>query len=213
MMMREGGLLCGSRCQDCGNQAKKECIYMRCRTCCKSKGFQCETHVRSTWIPAYRRRRRPQSLSSSCATAAAAVLAMQQQHSSDQHNPKRLRENPLTAGLEVGNFPAQVNSIATFRCFRVSSADKAEDQFVYQTSVNIGGHIFKGILYDQGPEESSSGHLQDPNLTNAGGALSTATAALASTSSSVAADSLAASYTFPLNAFISGTQLFLHPKS
>ncbi|KAJ9189679.1 hypothetical protein P3X46_000942 [Hevea brasiliensis] len=203
IMMRQGGLG-GSRCQDCGNQAKKDCIYLRCRTCCKSKGFQCQTHVKSTWIPAYRRRQRPQNLCSS-----AAALAIQQQHPQRQ-NPKRLRENPLT-GIEVGNFPAQVNSIATFRCFRVSSIDEAEDQFAYQTSVSIEGHIFKGILYDQGPEESSFSHLQDPNLTNAG-ALTNSTA-LAPTSSSVAADSLGPSYPFPLNAFMSGTQLFFHPKS
>ncbi|KAF2322845.1 hypothetical protein GH714_031331 [Hevea brasiliensis] len=171
---------------------------MRCRTCCKSKGFPCETHVKSTWIPAYKRRQRPQNLASS--SVAAAVLSMQQQHP-PEHNPKRLRRNLLT-GLEVGNFPAQVKTMATFRCFRVSSIDEAEDQFAYKTSVSIGGHIFKGILYDQGPDlESSSSYLQDPNLTIAG-ALTAATA-LASTSSSVAADSLATSYPFPLNAFMS----------
>ncbi|GFP93082.1 protein shi related sequence 7, partial [Phtheirospermum japonicum] len=51
------------------------------------------------------------------------------------------------------------------------------DQYAYQTSVSIGGHIFTGILYDQGPEpegtvnyvtgESSSagiGLLQHSNL-------------------------------------------------
>ncbi|KAL0291787.1 UNVERIFIED_CONTAM: protein SHI RELATED SEQUENCE 7 [Sesamum radiatum] len=27
------------------------------------------------------------------------------------------------------------------------------DQFAYQTSVSIGGHVFTGILYDQGPED------------------------------------------------------------
>ncbi|KAG8655900.1 protein SHI RELATED SEQUENCE 1 [Manihot esculenta] len=209
MMMKQGDLG-GSRCQDCGNQAKKDCVYMRCRTCCKSKGFQCQTHVKSTWIPAYRRRQRPQNLaSSSFASAAAAAFAVHQQKPHGQ-NPKRLRENPWT-GLEVGNFPAQVNSIATFRCFRVSSIDEADNQFAYQTSVRIGGHIFKGILYDQGPEQSSSSYLQDPNLTSAG-ALANATT-LASTSSSVAADSLPPTYSFPLNAFMSGTQLFLHPKS
>ncbi|GKC75392.1 SHI related sequence 1-like protein, partial [Tanacetum coccineum] len=45
---RNGG---GGFCQDCGNQAKKECLHMRCRTCCRSRGFQCQTHVESTWIP------------------------------------------------------------------------------------------------------------------------------------------------------------------
>lgn len=42
-------------CQDCGNQAKKDCSHRRCRTCCKSRGFDCATHVKSTWVPAARR--------------------------------------------------------------------------------------------------------------------------------------------------------------
>lgn len=177
---------------------------MRCRTCCKSKGFQCQTHVKSTWVPAYRRRQRAQTVSP----------VQQQQLLGQNPKSKRLRENPST-GLEIENFPAEVDSTATFRCFRVSSIDEAVDQLAYQTSVNIGGHVFKGILYDQGPEnrydfgETSCRELhQEPNLTNAGAL----TPALASTSG--ATESLAPpSYSFPLNAFMSGTQLFLHPKS
>ncbi|ERM94805.1 hypothetical protein AMTR_s00011p00266130, partial [Amborella trichopoda] len=45
-------------CQDCGNQAKKDCLHRRCRNCCKSPGFDCATHVKSTWVPAARRRGR-----------------------------------------------------------------------------------------------------------------------------------------------------------
>ncbi|XLT29477.1 hypothetical protein HN873_060769, partial [Arachis hypogaea] len=48
----------GISCQDCGNQAKKDCPHMRCRTCCKSRGFYCQTHVKSTWVPASKRRER-----------------------------------------------------------------------------------------------------------------------------------------------------------
>ncbi|XP_050234142.1 protein SHI RELATED SEQUENCE 1 [Mercurialis annua] len=209
MMMRQGS----SRCEDCGNQAKKDCIHMRCRTCCKSKGFQCRTHVKSTWVPAFTRRQRSSS----------SVSIQPQYHLLQDHqlqNPKRFRQNPST-----GKFPAQVNSIATFRCFKVSSIDEGDDQIAYQTSVSIGGHVFKGILYDQGPERSSSLQFQDqePNNNNAGagaggGALttgynSTSLGHLASTSSVAAADSAPPSYLFPLNAFMSGTQLFLHPKS
>ena len=43
-------------CLDCGNQAKKDCIHTRCRTCCKSKGLECPTHIKSTWVPAHKRR-------------------------------------------------------------------------------------------------------------------------------------------------------------
>lgn len=45
-------------CQDCGNQAKKDCEFQRCRTCCKSKGYDCLTHVKSTWVSVARRRER-----------------------------------------------------------------------------------------------------------------------------------------------------------
>ncbi|KAJ0629728.1 putative transcription factor STY-LRP1 family [Helianthus annuus] len=38
-----------------------------------------------------------------------------------------------------------------------SSIDETEDQFAYQAAVNIGGHLFKGILYDQGPEDQYMG--------------------------------------------------------
>lgn len=43
-------------CQDCGNRAKRDCNYKRCRTCCKGRGFDCTTHVKSTWVPASLRR-------------------------------------------------------------------------------------------------------------------------------------------------------------
>lgn len=56
--MRQGGG--GMNCQDCGNQAKKDCVHFRCRTCCKSRGLPCPTHVKSTWVPAARRRERQQ---------------------------------------------------------------------------------------------------------------------------------------------------------
>ncbi|KAF5960961.1 hypothetical protein HYC85_002170 [Camellia sinensis] len=181
VMMRSSGSGSGGgsiSCQDCGNQAKKDCEHMRCRTCCKSRGFHCHTHVKSTWVPAAKRRERQQQL--------ATLQQQQQQHEQSQSqqqellhrdHPKRHRENMnpsgsslvctrLTSnasGLEMGNFPPEVNSPAVFRCVRVSSIDDAEDQYAYQTAVNIGGHVFRGILYDHGLEthymagESSSG--------------------------------------------------------
>jgi LRP1 type putative zinc finger protein len=45
-------------CLDCGNRAKKDCTFKRCRTCCKGRGFDCSTHVKSTWVPASLRRDR-----------------------------------------------------------------------------------------------------------------------------------------------------------
>ncbi|KAM7479342.1 hypothetical protein LguiA_027555 [Lonicera macranthoides] len=73
--------------------------------------------------------------------------------------------NGKSTRFGVGNFPAEVSFPATFRCVRVSSDDNAVDQYAYQTSVNIGGRAFRGILYDQGPEQT--------NLENIGGESST----------------------------------------
>ena len=56
--VEEGGSGGPVSCRDCGNQAKKDCVYSRCRTCCRSRGFHCSTHVKSTWVPAAKRRQR-----------------------------------------------------------------------------------------------------------------------------------------------------------
>ncbi|GER32041.1 lateral root primordium family protein [Striga asiatica] len=77
---RVGGADDGSgSCQDCGNQAKKDCVHMRCRTCCKSRGFPCPTHVKSTWVPAAKRRER--------------------QLAAAGENPKRLRDQPAVGSI------------------------------------------------------------------------------------------------------------------
>ncbi|XP_022940027.1 protein SHI RELATED SEQUENCE 1-like isoform X1 [Cucurbita moschata] len=156
-MMRQGAATGGGgggiNCQDCGNQAKKDCTHLRCRTCCKSRGFHCQTHVKSTWVPAAKRRERQQQ-------------RQQQQFRPDQFDqttPKRHRETQpsippaaVTSGLELAHFPAEFNSPAVFRCVKVSAIDNVEEQLAYQTAVNIGGHMFKGILYDHGPESSQN---------------------------------------------------------
>ncbi|XP_009115786.3 protein SHI RELATED SEQUENCE 1 [Brassica rapa] len=239
MMMRSGGGGgTGVSCQDCGNQAKKDCAHVRCRTCCKSRGFQCPTHVRSTWVPAAKRRERQQQLGT--------VQPQTHLPRGDSGVPKRLRENlPATSsslvctrvpthhnasGLEVGDFPAEVSSPAVFRCVRVSSVEDGEEEFAYQTAVSIGGHVFKGILYDNGPGsiggggynvgESSSGGggAQQMNLITAG----SVTVATASSStpnaggiggSSAAYTDPAALYPTPINTFMAGTQFFPNPRS
>lgn len=92
-------------------------------------------------------------------------------------------------GLEEGDFPGEVCFPAMFRCVRVSSMDNVVDEYAYQTSVSIGGHVFTGILYDQGTAEpdgtgnfltggSSSagiGFLQQPNFLNSTSATATGT--------------------------------------
>ncbi|KAA8537565.1 hypothetical protein F0562_027173 [Nyssa sinensis] len=227
-VMRQGG---GITCQDCGNQAKKDCPHLRCRTCCKSRGFHCQTHVKSTWVPAAKRRERQQQQQ---LTALQQNQLSQQQQEEQQltlmrgrENPKRQRENPgapslactrlpiTTSGLEVGHFPAQVNSEAIFHCVKVSTIEDADEQYAYQTAVNIAGHVFKGILYDQGPDsryaagESSSaagggGGTQQLNLITAG-----TTAASLNPAVTFLDPSL---YPAPLSAFTAGTQFFPPPR-
>ncbi|KAL8096903.1 protein SHORT INTERNODES-like [Apium graveolens] len=168
------------RCQDCGNQAKKDCLYMRCRSCCRNRSFQCQTHVKSTWIPVSTRRPRLQDVSPNTKRYRHHLASSSSAH------------HPLGYG---GEFPAEASFPATFRCVRVSCDDSEADQYAYQTSVNIQGHIFKGILYDQGPvqEASSSsavGIFQQPNL-------------FTTTTTS----------TYPFDLLTPGTQFFPYPKS
>ncbi|XP_010503786.1 PREDICTED: protein SHI RELATED SEQUENCE 1 isoform X3 [Camelina sativa] len=243
MMIRSGGGggSAGVSCQDCGNQAKKDCAHMRCRTCCKSRGFECPTHVRSTWVPAAKRRERQQQL---------ATVQPQTQLPRGESLPKRHRENlpatssslvctriPSHSGLEVGNFPAEVSSPAVFRCVRVSSVEDGEEEFAYQTAVSIGGHIFKGILYDHGPGSSGGGGYnvvaagesssgggggQQLNLITAGSVTvataSSSTPNLGGGTGSTSAAAVtyidpAALYPTPINTFMAGTQFFPHPRS
>ncbi|KAE8714421.1 Protein SHORT INTERNODES [Hibiscus syriacus] len=137
--MRQGVI----SCQDCGNQAKKDCPHLRCRTCCRSRGFQCQTHVKSTWIPAGTRREK------------------QQQQRRNEHQQQFQGDNQ---GLELFQFPPQVSSPADFRCVKVNAVDGVdENQYAYQTAVNIAGHVFKGILYDQGPETRGGESSQQVN--------------------------------------------------
>ncbi|XP_044510071.1 protein SHI RELATED SEQUENCE 5-like isoform X2 [Mangifera indica] len=206
----------GMNCQDCGNQAKKDCVHLRCRTCCKSRGFQCQTHVKSTWVPAARRRERQHQLS-----------ALQRQHQQQQQqqqnnqqeeqlqflgeNPKRQRENQ---GLELSQFPSEVNSPAVFRCVRVSAVEDSDEQYAYQTAVNIGGHLFKGILYDQGPENryaTGGESSQQLNLITAAPTMTTTATTPTTTNPSAAIDP--SFYPPPLNAFMAGTQFFPPPRS
>ncbi|PKA64193.1 hypothetical protein AXF42_Ash005206 [Apostasia shenzhenica] len=213
----------GLSCQDCGNQAKKDCSHMRCRTCCKSRGLQCPTHVKSTWVPAAKRRERQQHL--------AAAVGESSAGGGGAENSKRPRElsarfptliASTTSGgtAEVGalSFPAEVCSPAVFRCVRVSPVDETEDQFAYQTAVTIGGHVFKGILYDQGPESSyspstPSGAAAAPPTagTIAASLIASSTGSFSSTSSATAGlldpSSL---YPTPLSSYMTGNQFFPH---
>lgn len=117
MMRSAAGGAGGISCQDCGNQAKKDCSHMRCRTCCRSRGFQCQTHVKSTWVPAAKRRERQHQLSSS-----------QQQEDNQQtlqlhsrETPKRQRDDniPTSSSLVCSRLPSTISGI-TYNLFSLS---------------------------------------------------------------------------------------------
>ncbi|KAL8244280.1 hypothetical protein R6Q59_010538 [Mikania micrantha] len=253
--MRQGGYggigNSGMNCQDCGNQAKKDCQHMRCRTCCKSRGFHCQTHVKSTWVPAAKRRERQQQLMSLAQpnSGSQQLSLMMRATGGDAHTPKRPRDDyhqrgvtvagtrpagglllpasqhHSTSGLEVGNFPGEVSSPAVFRCVRVSAMDEAEEQLAYQTAVSIGGHVFKGILYDHGPENrynqsgegsSSAGggvtQLQQLNLITSGSTSATGVETV-SINPAVSFIDPSSTYPTPFSAFMAGTQFFPPPRS
>lgn len=52
-----------------------------------------------------------------------------------------------------GNFPNEVNGEATFTRVQVTTLEENAyvDQYAYETTIHIGGRVFRGILYDQGP--------------------------------------------------------------
>ncbi|MCD7464309.1 hypothetical protein HAX54_052489 [Datura stramonium] len=93
------------------------------------------------------------------------TIQQQQQQLQAGPNPKRYRANEsqvIGDEEEGGDFPGEVGFPAVFRCIRVSSIDNMVDQYAYQTSVKIAGHVFKGILYDQGPDH----HHESPRYNN-----------------------------------------------
>lgn len=168
---KKGNLVLGlpsNTCQDCGNQAKKDCFHMRCRTCCKSRGFDCPTHVKSTWVPAARRRERQQQ--------------QQQQEEGSRRNIPTKRQRPASIIPDAApppahsvaaqvlsvkeTLPAEVRGQTVFKCVKVTAIEDGEDEYAYQATVKIGGHIFKGVLYDQGLDTSigPSSSLADHQL-------------------------------------------------
>ncbi|XVF19406.1 hypothetical protein REPUB_Repub11eG0107700 [Reevesia pubescens] len=155
----------GATCQDCGNQAKKDCIHRRCRTCCKSRGFDCSTHVKSTWVPAARRRERQlmtaaagaagSSGSTSGAKKPRLVTSQTTSHTSTSNTTPPRSFDTSSSHQDAGfreTLPGQVRAPAVFKCVRVTAVEDGDDEYAYQAVVKIGGHVFKGFLYDQGVE-------------------------------------------------------------
>ncbi|CAD5313209.1 unnamed protein product [Arabidopsis thaliana] len=217
-------------CQDCGNQAKKDCPHMRCRTCCKSRGFDCQTHVKSTWVSAAKRRERQAQLA---VLPAKRIRDANSRGGGDDDDDDKEDEkndscgggsalactrvvNASSSGLETSHLPPEISSPAVFRCMRVSSIDDEDEEYAYQTAVSIGGHVFKGILYDQGPSSdhhrySSSlngetSHQHHLNLMDStpSAATTNAVTAVNTNNGSIDPSSLYTAVATPFNAFVAG---------
>ncbi|KAM0062162.1 putative transcription factor STY-LRP1 family [Helianthus debilis subsp. tardiflorus] len=134
------------RCLDCGNKAKRDCLYYRCRSCCRGHGFQCQTHIKSTWVPISTRQ--------VVRNSAAAMAAQPHQYHHQQGEQQQLdRSTPSPSGFG-GRFPSELSGEATFTRVQVATTSEENayvDQYAYETTINIGGRVFRGILYDQGP--------------------------------------------------------------
>ncbi|OVA07846.1 Protein of unknown function DUF702 [Macleaya cordata] len=141
-------------CHDCGNQAKKDCSHRRCRTCCKSRGFDCATHVKSTWVPAARRRERQLLVASTVSVAGG---------SSSSTTSARVKKPRLISSQTT---TSHTSTSTSARSFDTSSTH--QDEYAYQAMVKIGGHVFKGFLYDQGviDDESRSDGSLIPNISD-----------------------------------------------
>ncbi|XP_075522073.1 protein LATERAL ROOT PRIMORDIUM 1-like, partial [Primulina tabacum] len=153
-------------CQDCGNQAKKDCTYRRCRSCCKSRGYDCATHVKSTWVPAVCRRERKLTATAKSSQSTSGVKKPRLGGGASQttttgsptttSNTSPPRSFDTSSSHQDASFkgplPGQVRAPAVFKCVRVTALDDGEDEFAYQAVVRIGGRVFKGFLYDQGRE-------------------------------------------------------------
>lgn len=119
-------------------------------------------------------------------------------------------------GLELGQFPPELNSPAVFRCVKVSAMDAPDERYAYQTAVNIGGHVFKGILYDQGTDGPYAGAGCEGSSGGGGEAqpLSLMAAATTTTAATTSGNPFEASlYTAPMNAYMAGTHFFPPPRS
>ncbi|ONK63559.1 uncharacterized protein A4U43_C07F16510 [Asparagus officinalis] len=65
------------------------------------------------------------------------------------------------------SLPGHVRAPAVFKCVRVTSVeDDGEDEYAYQAMVKIGGHVFKGFLYDQGSDEGAGVDNSNNNANN-----------------------------------------------
>ncbi|KAE9450355.1 hypothetical protein C3L33_17758, partial [Rhododendron williamsianum] len=139
-----------------------------------------------------------------------------------------------------GKFSGRGEVNSNFSCVRVSSLGDDEidiegthdqDQYAYQTAVSIGGHLFKGVVYDQGPahhhhHSHHCDHVTGAETSSSTGLLNLITAAMTTNTTSTATDAVGGgspapaffdpslNYPAPLNTFMSSdTEFFPHQRS
>nr|WHL55527.1 SRS6 [Litchi chinensis] len=161
-------------CRDCGNRAKKECSFRRCRTCCKTRGFDCASHVRSTWVPASKRREKKlatpgaASASASCSSYGVKrprpfVVPSPSSHNVTTPATSSSSANDLSLGISSHpqdsrfkkSLPGRIQAPAVFRNIRLTDVSDGEAENAYVATVNISGHVFKGLLYDHGSDKNA----------------------------------------------------------
>ncbi|CAH2064147.1 unnamed protein product, partial [Thlaspi arvense] len=141
-------------CRDCGNRAKKECLFEMCRTCCKSRGYHCATHVKSTWVPSSHHR-------SSSSSSSDRRKKLKIDSSSDKPNPSNVSIVPTATSRQETSFkerlPGKIEAPAVFRRTRVTAiSDNEQAEIGYQATVTISGHVFKGFLHYHGVDHNKA---------------------------------------------------------
>ncbi|CAN6198676.1 unnamed protein product [Urochloa humidicola] len=139
-----GGII---RCQNCWLLAKADgCAHRRCRTCCTGRGFVCPAHVTPS-SPAPAPVQRAPTASASTAAAAVAALTRKRPLDAVATSPTTSSSvgQPTAAALE--GFAREVSLDAVFRRVRLGPDDA---EVAYHATVTIGGHVFRGVLYDVG---------------------------------------------------------------
>eukprot|EP00897_Mesotaenium_endlicherianum_P001134 jgi/Mesen1/11020/ME000098S10416 len=172
---REGS----AACTECGNSAKKDCQYHRCRTCCKARGFLCPTHIKSTWVPAAKRRER-QAAEAEAAVATGTLLPEKNKR---QKSTASSTPSTSTSGGGIGvdelavaaqahaiasklPLPAEVTAQTLLKSVCLTGVEDGVFEFGYHATVKVGGHIFKGVLYNAGidPNNPPAHPLQQQQL-------------------------------------------------
>ncbi|RCV12652.1 hypothetical protein SETIT_2G286000v2 [Setaria italica] len=150
-----GGII---RCQDCWLLAKAGCAHRRCRSCCGSRGFVCPAHVRpSAHVPASSQCSERQQILAAASASTAAVAAPTRKRPLDAvATPTTTTSSSVgqpAAATVLERFAREVTLDAVFRRVRLGPDDA---EVAYHATVTIGGHVFRGVLYDVGPHSRRS---------------------------------------------------------